>query len=443
MFFTRTRWAVVSLCVALIGIGSSTVDSGANPVSVSTNFIGPPTLIGGDNVGVLSNIPPVAGLQPTELNFFESVEATLPDDQVAAAAQSAFGSSYEGSWWLQNGVTPALVIGAINPSPAVEASLGKTLLAVDAGSSTPLLVQPVKYSSVSLSEYQSLATTDLQNAGIPFTEIAQLPQTDSLRITLPMSSSESAAVKALSSIPSDAYTLSSSGAIAQATSRTSLPPYQGGLVVADQTSPFSGNCTSGFTMVYSGGWYGSTAGHCAGDGDYVGIGRNGSLIGNAVGNTFDPRNPNRTVDTDFVMYGPASSHATTILTGVNGSTSLNVHTFASTVPFVGTIVCDSGISTQLASCGTVQSGLVSITLQYHNLWSGLQSFQTVQDEVETFTTIVSGDSGAGIYKNSGGGNIAAEGIANGNYYNNGFYVYGLFTPISIIDSECGCRPAYS
>ena len=96
------------------------------------------------------------------------------------------------------------------------------------------------------------------------------------------------------------------------------------------------------------------------------------------------------------MYGPALNHTAAILTGTNGSTSLNVHSFDTVVPIVGTIVCNSGITTQVASCGTIQSGLTNITLQYLNLWSGLYSFQTVMDEVETFTTLMSGDSGTGI-----------------------------------------------
>jgi len=177
----------------------------------------------------------------------------------------------------------------------------------------------------------------------------------------------------------------------------------------------------------------------------VGIYTTYAAIGAATGNTFDPRDPNGTVDTDFTMYGPTSSHTTDILTGSGGSSSLNVYSYYSTIPSVGTSVCISGVTTQTPSCGVVSSGETNVTLGYKNLWSGLTSYQTVLDEILTTGTIMGGDSGAGVYKSLGSGNIEAAGIASGNVYDEetGLYAFGLFTPISAIDSEDSCRPAYT
>ena len=185
-------------------------------------------------------------------------------------------------------------------------------------------------------------------------------------------------------------------------SRTDYPPYKGGLVAEVSGVGWNEECSTGFTVVRSSVYYGTTSGHCGEAGRDVTIGND--YLSRVSTSAYLP-----TGNIDAAIYRLPAGHQTKQVYISSGSSKTVSGSYSNGELVVGTRVCTSAGISNAQICGNIYLGDVQIWDDIKNKWSYHLSCWPWENGVGT----TFGDSGSPVYRTLADGTLKAAGLHAG------------------------------
>ena len=413
-------------------IASSTISSGASGESSAESVPAPaapvdPTVVTLQSPQDLAAVMGTGSSDSYSTSFPSGVTANDVNNLTTKVSEQ-FGDRYAGFWLDRSSATTRIVFGLVGSQQADTAYIDSV-----AGSNVGAVrLANVTYSAEQLEQYSSAIAQSglLGSTGSSSINYAQN------RIEIVTSVSDQAALNTLiagikSIVPGGAVQINQVQSVSYSTSaysggspsRSTFPPYKGGLAVTDGIE----ECTTAFYWNIGSNDYGSTAGHCFAPGDGLWIpGSSGSGEYETIGGAVSAGWPTYDLNLIGIVNTDDSDMTATVY-----QSSGNFYNVTGVMHF-SNFGYDEGLCWSGISSGEACADLV---LEDESAPGGPQGLYCMN------RVSIPGDSGAPVYKGNGDGNdINAGGIMSGNLtieIGGEATTYGCFTPVDYMTQETG------